>query len=276
MKIAVVTDSTSDISTEEAQENHITVVPAVVVMDGKEYLDGETLSREEYYTKLPQYKVPPTTAAPSTGMITKAYKSLFEDGIDHIFSIHVASTLSGIYSAAKVAAENFGDRVTVVDSGQLSLGLGFQVLEAAKTAVGGSIQQVGQTIESIQERVRTMAMIDTLDQLKRSGRVSWLRTSLGSLLRIKLFVEVSHGEVFQIGEARTRNKAMARLGELLSALGPLDQLAVMHSNALTDAVNMAQEFASQVSSTPLVRNVTTVIGTHVGVNAVGFIAVKAE
>jgi DegV family protein with EDD domain len=119
-------------------------------------------------------------------------------------------------------------------------------------------------------------MLDTLEQLKRSGRVSWLKSSLGSLLKIKLFLEVQEGSVMRLGEARTRGKAIQRLHEMLSEIGPLEQLAVLHTNALEDANKIAETFISQVSSAPLIRNVTTVIGTHVGVNALGFVVLRAK
>ena len=277
MKIAIVTDSTADISEEEMQAHQITVVPAILVVEGKEYLDGKGMSREEYYEKMPVLNPPPTTSAPSSGMFAEAYKNLFQKGYDHIISIHVASTLSGLINAAGVAADSFGkDRITVVDSGQLSMGIGFQVLEAAKAAVSGQIDDVLNTIEDVTNRIQVIAMLDSLDQLRKSGRVSWMKSSLGALLRIKLFVEVKEGGVLRLGEARTRTKGLARLYEMLKDIGPVDQLSVLHTNALEDANKMAEHFAGQSNSTPVVRNVTTVIGTHVGVNGVGFATLRKK
>lgn len=276
MKIAIVTDSTADLTEEQAQQHNIQIVPAILVMNGREYLDGKALSREDFYAQLPTQTPPPTTASPSTGMFNEVYRRLFDQGFEKIISIHVASTLSGIVNAARVAAEHFGERVQVVDSGQLSMGIGYQALAAAKAALDGSLQQVYTAIESVQQRVKVVAMLDTLEQLKRSGRISWLRTSLGSILRIKLFVEVKEGRVLRLGESRTRQKGILRLSEMLTELGPLEQLTVGHTNALEEATALAANFAPQVSSTPLIRNVTTVIGTHIGVHGLGFIAVKAE
>lgn len=276
MKIAIVTDSTSDLTKEEAQQNNIQIIPAILVMNGQQYLDGEGLSREEFYERLPMETPPPTTAAPSSGMFSKVYQSLFEQGFEQIVSVHIASQLSGIVNAARVAAEHFDGRVQVVDSGLLSLGLGYQALAAAKSAFSGSLQQVHASIESVQQRVRVVAMLDTLEQLKRSGRISWLRTSLGSILRIKLFVEVKNGSVLRLGESRTRQKGIRRLSEMLAALGPLEQLTIGHTNALQEAAELAERFAPQVNTPPLIRNVTTVIGTHIGVRGLGFIAIKAE
>lgn len=275
-KIAIVTDSTSDIPESLAQELGISIVPAILILDGKEHLDGETITREEYYDRLPTFSPPPTTSAPSSGMFAQMYQDLFQKGYDLICSVHAASTLSGIYNAARVAAESFKNRVTVIDSGQITLGLGFQAIGAAKAAAEGSLDLVLETIESVRRRIRVVAMLDTLDQLKRSGRVSWVRSSLGSLLRIKLFLEVQEGNVLRLGEARTRSKGILRLAEMLQELGPLEYLAVVHTNALEEATQFAQQFSALAPEAPLIRNVTTVIGTHVGVRGLGFVAVTAE
>ena len=276
MKLGIVTDSTSDISEQEAQELKIEVIPAVLIVNGQEYLDGKGLSREDYYNQLHTFTPPPTTASPSSGMFSKTYQEMFDNGVDQIFSIHVASTLSGIVNAAQIAAKKFGNKVTVIDSGQLSLGLGFQVMAAARAALSGSRETVHDTLKNLRSRLQVMAMIDTLDQLKRSGRVSWMRSSLGSLLRIKLFLEVKDSQILRVGETRTRGKGLQLLSEKLESNGELEELAIVHTNALEDATRLAEKFAPKVRTTPLIRNVTTVIGTHVGVNAVGFISIKAE
>jgi DegV family protein with EDD domain len=275
-KIAIVTDSTSDIPESLAEELGISIVPAILILDGKEYLDGESITREEYYDRLPSFSPPPTTSAPSSGMFASMYQDLFQKGYDLICSVHAASTLSGIYNAARVAAEGFKDRVTVIDSGQITMGLGFQAIGAAKAAAEGSIERVVESIASVRRRVKMIAMLDTLEQLKRSGRVSWVRSSLGSLLRIKLFLEVQNGSVLRLGEARTRSKGILRLAEMLQELGPLENLAVLHTNALDEAAHFAEQFSALVPELPLIRNVTTVIGTHVGVRGLGFVAVTEE
>lgn len=276
MKIGIVTDSTSDISAQEAAQLNITVIPAVLIIDGQEYLDGQGLSREDYYRQLARFSTPPSTASPSSGMFQDAFQKLFDDGVDQIFSIHVSATLSGIVNAAQLASQKFGSRVQVIDSGQLSLGLGFQVMGAAKAALNGSAHHIHDTLKSIQQRLRVVAMLDTLEQLKRSGRVNWLRSSLGSLLRVKLFLEVKDSQILRLGETRTRTKGIQRLSELIESHGAFEQLAIVHTNALEEATLLAEKYAPLSSNPPLIRNVTTVIGTHVGVNALGFISVQAE
>jgi len=130
MSIAIVTDSTSDISSQLAYENDIHVVPAVLIMDGRSLEDGQGISREEFYRQLPLMKTLPTTAAPASGAFQRLYESLFEQGIDQIISIHVSSLLSGMYNAVVVAAKAFGKRVLVVDSGHQAL----QHVESAQLA----------------------------------------------------------------------------------------------------------------------------------------------
>lgn len=280
MKIAIVTDSTADISASEAEELNISVIPAIVVVNGKEYQDGKGISREDFYNQLSSLNPPPTTAAPSIGMFTQVYQKLLDQNFDRVVSIHVASALSSMHGAAQVAAEAYNGAVSVVDSGQLSMGLGFQVLAAAQSAANAvrdtKLNDIIESIHSIQRRIRVFAMLDTLEQLRRSGRVSWVQASLGALLRVKMFVELKEGSVMRLGEARTRKKGLLRLGEILTNLGELEQLSILHANALQDAQEMAEKFLLSGNQMPSVRNVTTVIGTHVGVNALGFAAVVAE
>jgi DegV family protein with EDD domain len=274
MKTAIVTDSTSDISPEQAEQYHIHVVPTILVIDGKEYLDGEGISREDYYSLLPELNPPPTTAAPSSGTFAEVYEKKLSQGYDHVISIHVASTLSAVYNAALVGAENFDDRVTVIDSQSLTFGLGFQAIAAAEAAeAGADLSQVLAAVETTRRRARVIAMLDTLEQLRRSGRVSWARAGLGEFLKIKLFVEVRGGEVLRLGQVRTRKKGIAQLGQRLSVLGPLERLALLHTNADGDIHAFLEKISPDVPHRPFIRNVTTVVGTHVGVNGLGFAAV---
>jgi DegV family protein with EDD domain len=277
MRIAIVTDGTSDIPTELAEKFNIHIVPNILVLDGQEYVDGQSISRQEFYERLPTMQTSPTTAAPSSGTYQDVYAQIFKRGFDKILSIHAPVKLSGIFAAAHLAAQEFKDRVEVIDSGQLSLGLGFQVLAAAEAAAkGASLERIQKLVESVGSRVKLVAMLDTLDQLRRSGRVSWARASLGSLLRIKLFIEVKKGEVLRLGQARTRSSGIDRLIEMLKKLGPLENLAMLHTNAEAEARAILESLSIPLSQPPLVINVTTIIGTHVGPNALGFAAVPVQ
>jgi DegV family protein with EDD domain len=274
MSIALVTDSTADIPDDKLSEYRIRVIPNLVIIDGKSLVDGKDISRQEFYERLPKMDVPPTTATASSGAYHQLYDQLLSEQAQYIISIHASSLLSGIYNAASAAAQAFKERVKVFDSGQLSLGLGFQVLAAAEAITRGATLEVTlEVIRDVRRRVRVIAMLDTLEYVRRSGRVSWARARLGNLLRIKPFLEVRDGQVFSLGEARTRGKGIERLQRFLLSMGELERLAMLHTNAEADARHFLHELQLQVTSEPFIVNVTTVIGTHVGPNGLGFAAV---
>jgi len=276
MRTAIVTDSTADIPAQLAEELNIHIVPAVLVVDGEQHIDGEGISREELYQRLPHLKRPPSTAAPSAGMFEQAYTKVLAAGFERIVSIHVASALSGMLNTARLAAEKFKAQIKLVDSCQASLGLGFQAIAAAEAAaLGASLQQIMECIASIRERIKVVAMLDTLEQLKRSGRVSWAQAGLGSLLKIKPFIELRDGRVLRLEQVRTRAKGIARLLAMLKELGSLERLAVIHTNAEREAHALLESLKAHLPHPPLVVNVTPIIGAHVGVGGLGFAAVRA-
>jgi len=180
------------------------------MMEGRTYLDGRELTREEFYRRLPGLSSPPTTAAPSPASFEAVYRKLIDQGYGRIFSLHISSKLSGMINAAAQAAKQFGNRVQIFDSGQVSLGLGFQVIEAGLAAAQGlSLEAVREYARQARERTQVVAMINTLEYLRRSGRVSWLRAGMGDLLKIKLLVRVRDGVVEPLNRIRTRQKALA-------------------------------------------------------------------
>ncbi len=281
MKIAIVTDSTADVPEDLAEELGIHIVPNYIILHGQSMEDGKGISRQDFYEQLPESTPLPTTSTAPIGAYSNLYERLFKQGYDSIISIHAAEKLSGIINAARGAASAFGERIKVIDSQQVSLGLGFQVLAAAESAsLGLPIHAIQAHLDDLRKRVRLVAMLDTLEYVRRSGRVSWARASLGSLLRIKPFVELRNGIVYSLGEARTRRKGLERLYKMLSDLGPLERLAVLHSNAEAEARQFLEEVLQRLNIRlafpPLVVNVTTIIGTHVGPNGIGFTVVLED
>jgi DegV family protein with EDD domain len=271
--IAIVTDSTADIPAELVDKYGIHVVPNVIVIDGRSVEDGKEFSRQEFYIALPKMRSLPTTSTASPGVYQQLYESILKGGADCIVSIHASSHLSGIFNAARLAAQPFGDRIRVIDGENISLGLGFQVLAAAETALSQPLAAVLATSLDVRRRVRVVAMLDTLEYIRRSGRVSWARARIGELLQIKPFVEIKAGDVINLGETRTRRKGIKRLQGIIRESEPLERLAILHTNAEADAHNLALEMGSLVTKKPLLVNVTTVIGAHVGPNGLGFAAV---
>ncbi|HSJ86949.1 MAG TPA: DegV family protein [Anaerolineales bacterium] len=277
MKIGIVTDSTCDLPHYLIEEHELEVIPSILVLEGKEYADGVGLSREDFYKRLPSIQTQPTTAAPSIGEFGSRYEVLLRGGCDHVLSIHAAGALTSILNIARQAANEFAGKITIIDSTSLSLGLGFQVLAAAEAAELG-LQAALEAIESTRQRVRVHAALDTLDNLRRSGRVPGILTRLGSLLHIKPVIELINSEVKPVAAVRTTKQANERMLNLLLQMGPLERLAIMHTGAEARArgfLNAMMETASQaVPRDILLVNVTPVIGTHVGPNGLGFAAVK--
>lgn len=274
MKIGIVTDSTADIPPEFQTELGIEVIPAILNIGQNSYTDGEGISRQEFYERLPGFKILPTTSAPSVGSFQERYEKLLSSGVDKILSIHPPLNLSGILNSARLAADSFVNKIKLIDSGQVSLGLGFQVLAVAEDSTrGAGLEELIKKIESIKRRVRLMALLDTLEYLRRSGRVSWAGAKVGEFLNIKPMVELRHGLVQRIGQVRTRAQGAQRLFENLIGWGPLERLAILHTNAESRAKDFLQKIHQEVHNPVMIVNVTSVIGTHVGPDGLGFVAI---
>jgi fatty acid kinase fatty acid binding subunit len=279
MKLGIVTDSTCDIPQYLVEQYELEVIPSILIVDGKEYADGIGISREEFYRKLPSLHASrqSTTAAPSIGNFSTRYESLLVRGCDHILSIHAAGALTSILNIARQASNDFPERVTCVDSASLSLGLGFQAIAAAEAAEMG-LQSALSAIEATRQRLHVSAALDSMKNLRRSGRVPGAVAMLGSLLQIKPLIELTDGEVKGIGAVRTTKQANNRMLSFLLEGGPLERLAILHTGAESRAKEFLNELMSNASqSVPrdiLMVNVTPVIGTHVGPNGLGFAAVR--
>jgi DegV family protein with EDD domain len=283
MKLGIVTDSTSDLPQYLIEQYGIRVVPSILVLEGREYTDGIGITRAEFYTRLSSLQTPPTTAAPSIGDFLTPYQSLLDSGCDHILSIHAASQLTTIINSARQAAQEFPGKITCLDSGSLSMGLGFQVLAAAEEADdlpegGAGLESALEAVESTKRRLQVFAALDTMEYLKRSGRVPGVVANLGGLLSIKPMIELRDGEVKAIGAARTAKQVDERILEFALSLGELERLAILHTNAEPRARTLLTALMEQArKSLPrdiLFVNVTAVIGAHLGPNGIGFAAVR--
>jgi len=278
MKIGVVTDSTCDLPAYIVEQHGIEVVPCMLVIDGREYADGAGISRREFYLRLAEFKTPPTTAAPSIGEFKRCYERLFDQACAHVISIHAAGGLTSMVGTAQQAAQEFAGRVTVVDSLSLSLGLGFQALAAAEAAENG-LEAALSAVEATRRRLRLFAALDTLEYAQRSGRVPPTLSIFGGLLHIKPLIELADGQIKAIGAVRTTKQANQRMAAFFRSGGAFERLAIMHSGVearareFLDAI--MREHSLSLPRDILMVNVTPVIGTHVGPNAVGFAAVKA-
>ncbi|HSG18990.1 MAG TPA: DegV family protein [Anaerolineae bacterium] len=278
--IGIVTDSTCDIPLETAAELGIVVVPAYVNIGEESYLDGVELTRQEFYEQLPTYTRPPTTAAPPPGAFTGAYEQLAGQGLTEILSIHVASSLSGMLNAARLGAQDApGVKVTLFDSQQLTMGLGLLTILAAKEAAAG--RTMDEIIAFLDERVKRtyiLGVLDTLEYLRRSGRVNWAQFGIGTLLRIKPLLHVHMGQVEMPERVRTSKRAMARLLELANGLGPLEDLALLHTHGSEEEIRAFREktaFLNPEGPPPLAVELTPAIGAHLGPGGLGIACITA-
>ena len=273
---AIVTDSTSDLPQADAQELGISVVPAIITVGDQTLVDGVGISREELYRRMPDLTKPVTTAAPSPAAFAEVYERILARGASHIISIHVSSKLSGMLNVANQAAANFRERVHLVDSEQVSLGVAYQAKEAALHALRGApLKAVIDAAQRGREKIKLIAFVNTLEYLRRGGRVSWLRAGLGSILQIKLLLEIVNGQVEQLDRVRTRMKALESLLDYARTWGPLKRLGIPHAAAPEEAVALAEQLRPVSELPPEIVDVTPVIGAHVGPGAVGIVGMQA-
>jgi DegV family protein with EDD domain len=279
MSIKIVTDSNCDLPGGITAEYDITVVPFYINVGAKSYLDGIEMSRREFYEGLPDFEAHPMTSAPGPGTFVEVYEWLAAEGATGILAIHISSSLSAMVHSARLAAEETDAvPVAVFDSGQLTLGTGLQVLAAAKAAAEGrSLAEIVALLEELTLRTYCFAALDTLEFLRRSGRLSRFQSGLGSLLRVKPLLTMHNGQA-GMERVRTRKRAIERLIELASELGPLEELALVHTHAPEKAEALGQQARHlfPAGAGHFSAEVTPVIGAHIGPGTVGFVCIKAR
>ena len=276
MTIRIVTDSTCDLPQSVIDELGITVVPLYINFSGQGYRDGVDISRAEFYARLPQSDPLPTTAAPGHEVFKQAYDRLAADGATEVLSIHISESLSATFNVAKVAAqETHSVRVTAFDSRQLSLGTGFIVEEAARAARDGrSMGEIIARLNALIPRMHVFAALDTLEFLKRSGRMNGIVASLGGLLQVKPILKMYDGQP-DSDRVRTRSRAIGQLVNLLSQCSPLERVAMVHTHAAGRAEEVRQLVEPMLPDKNIWSlDITPVIGTHIGPGAVGFAVVS--
>ena len=245
-RVAIVTDSASDLPAERAAAAGVTVVPLLVTFGEREFKAGVDMSYEEFWRELTAPGAPfPKTAAAAPGAFKDAFEGLFAQGYDEIVCINVGSKLSATMASAKVAREMMPDRaIHVVDSESATLGQGLLVLLAAQRAREG--KSGAEIVNEVERRKHTLGLylaLETLEYLKRGGRISPARAAIGNVLSVKPIITIEDGVVETADKPRTRGKARARVLELLSAASP-EMIAVIHGQA-EDIEEFADELAKQ-------------------------------
>ena len=247
-RVAIVTDSASDLTAERAAAAGVTVVPLYVYFGEREFKAGVDMSYEDFWRELVAPGAPfPKTAAAPPGAFKDAFESLSAQGYDEIVCINVGSKLSATITSAKVAAGMMPERsIHVVDTESATLGQGLLVLLAAQRAREG--KSGAEIVAEVEKRRSTLVLylaLDTLEYLKRGGRISPARAAIGNVLSVKPIITIVDGVVETADRPRTRGKARARLLELLSASKP-EMIAVIHGQA-EDIGEFADELAKATS-----------------------------
>jgi DegV family protein with EDD domain len=281
-RVAIVTDSASDMDPERAASLGIAIVPLLVTFGTETFSAGLDLTREDFWQRVKTPGSPiATTAACSPGTFQLAYQKAFDDGADAIVSVHVADTLSGTLKAAQVARASFGGReIRIVDSMSASMGEGMLAeLGVEMAAAGASAQDIATALERRRSDLQVYLALETLEYLKRGGRISGAQAAIGTLLSVKPIIEIKDGKVETTERVRTRGKARERLIELF-ATRPIERLSVLHT---TNAE--VEEFAEAlVARVPggIDRSKVTIdlvgpsVGPHLGPGCVGAVALYAE
>lgn len=234
MAVRVVSDSACDLTGELADELGVEIVPLSIRFGDTEYVDRRDLTPEAFYAKLASSPVLPETAAPSPGAFEVAFRKLLDEGADAVVCISISSSLSATMQSASNAVAALGDAadVRLVDSRSVTWGLGSQVVAAARAAAdGASADEVVALVDDMVPRTRVYGALDTLENLKKGGRVGGAQALLGTLLSIKPVIDVSSGVVEEAGKPRTRSKALRFLADKVVRQGAVENLAVMHGNA---------------------------------------------
>jgi DegV family protein with EDD domain len=273
--VRVVTDSTAYLPDPVASEAGLSVVPLRLSLSGRDGHEGIDVSTAEVARALRERRIAVTTSRPAPADFTAAYEKLLADGASGIVSVHLSSRLSGTCESAELAAEDFGGRVVVVDSGSAGMALGFVALAASDAAAAGAdLDQVRAAAQTAAGNLSTFFYVDTLEFLRRGGRIGAASALLGTALSVKPILHMVDGEVVLREKVRTTGKALARLADLvLEAAGDRDvDLAVQHLDALDRAQALQGSLLERLG--PRVRRsflaeVGAVVAAHTGPGVIG-------
>lgn len=273
-KVAIVTDSSGFIPQDIVEQYHISVAPQILIWGEETFQDGVDIQPTEFYQRLSNSKVIPTTAQATIASFQDIFTSLLNQDYD-ILAILVSNELSGTVDSAIQARELVGNsKIEIIDSRTISMALGFQVIETAKAAAeGASLEECKALVESTKENVGIIFTVDTLEFLHRGGRIGGGSRFLGTALKIKPILEVANGRIEALERVRTRKKSWLRIIEIVEertkGQSPI-YLAALHANAKLDAEQLISLVSNRInSSETIISELSPIVGTHVGPGTIG-------
>jgi len=278
-KIAIVTDSTADLTPELVEELGVTIVPLRVIFGNEAYREGVEITTEEFYERLVKSRQLPTTSAPSVGDFQEVYERLLKEA-DGIISIHISSKLSGTMQVAETARQSVAkpERIELVDSQATSVAIGFVVMEAVEAArAGAKLAEVKAAAESAVQRTQVWFMLDTLEYVRRGGRIGRARAYLGTLLRVKPILSFREGEVYPEERVRTRARGLERIIQWAVRHQKVKRAVVAHATTLDEAESIRERLAMAFPNVKVhVVRFGPVIGTHGGPGTIGVVVMEGE
>ncbi len=281
-RVAIVTDSASDFTPELAAAAGITVVPLIVTFGDDEFKAGVDLSTAQFWERMLAPDAPfPTTAAAAPGAFKEAYEAAFAGGAEAVVSVHVAGSLSGTMDAARLGASMLeGREIHLVDSGSASMAVGLLALLGAELATAGvSATEIARVLDVRKADLDLFAALDTLEYLKRGGRISGPRAAVGALLSIKPIITVIHGKVDTADRVRTRGKARERVIELLTQR-EVERLAILYTPP-AEAEQFCDDVVQRIPggidrSKVVIYPVGPSVGPHLGPGCLGGVLLVAS
>lgn len=277
MSVAVVTDSTADLPADVAAQHHIEVVPMTVLFGDEELRDGVDLTSERFFERLQQEQALPTTSQPSAGEFRQAYERLLASGATEILSIHVSGRLSGTVRSAEQGAADLDARVVCVDSHQASLALGMGVVRAAQAIEQGStLDEARALAESHFERTHFYFVLESVEYLRRGGRIGAAQGFLGSLLKVRPVLTIEDGEVVGVARLRTRAKAIQDALDRIAGCKPIEELGVLQATTPDELAGVSARLRAIAPDAPFTTSTLgPAVGVHTGPGTLGMIAVSS-
>jgi DegV family protein with EDD domain len=272
VSIRIVTDSSCDLPESVVEEHAIRVVPLSIRFGDEQLLDREELTTAEFWARCASSPTLPETAAPAPGQFENVYRELKAEGATGIVVVSLSAALSATMQSAELAAREVADRipVRVVDTRSVSLGVGTIAIACAKrAAAGGTLDEVAALATDLADRTRVFGALDTLENLKKGGRIGGAKAMLATALAIKPIIEVIDGAVAEGGKQRTRSKALKFLVDKVAEYdGRIDDLAVLHADC-SDVDQFVEMLRPHFSGEIVVGDIGPVVGTHAGRGTIG-------
>jgi DegV family protein with EDD domain len=281
MKIGIITDSTADLPLELAAEYGIEVVPVQVAIGDRHFRDGVDITPDQLYQEMITGPDHPTTSQPAPGVFAEYYRKMLQTK-DAILSIHLTGKLSGTVRSAEIAREVFPDAaIHVIDSNSLTMGLGGLVLETARAVKRGlNLEELLDFVRKLREKTSMFVFFDTLEYIRRGGRINRIHAFIGSVLHIKPLLQLKEGELHLTGRTRSRREAVALLIEEFKKEvnnKALALIAVIYTTTRNDALELKKTIELIFNNVEIiVQQAGPALGTHAGPGAMALVAIGKE